>query len=69
VKAYLLFLKHILNLLNSFNAFFQVLKIRIQLLQLKSFQFLITICKHFLKPELLHKVMILNFRKNKIKNL
>jgi len=31
VKAYLLFLKHILNFCNFFNAFFQAVETRIQL--------------------------------------
>src|SRR5580765_5994082 len=56
VKAYLLFLKHTLNLFNSFNAFFQALETRVHLLQPKSLEFLITISKHFLKPELLKNV-------------
>ncbi|KAM0727925.1 Zinc finger protein 862 [Formica fusca] len=56
VKAYLLFLKHILNFFNSFNAFFQALETRIHLLQPKSVELLITVCKHFLKPELLKYV-------------
>lgn len=56
VKAYLLFLKYILYYFNSFNAFFQSLETRIQLLQPKSLQLLTTICKQFLKPELLRSL-------------
>jgi len=56
LKAYLYFLKHILHFLNSFNAFFQALETRIHLLQPKSFQLLIMICKHFLKPEFVHNI-------------
>ena len=67
VKAYLLFLKHILNFFNTFNAFFQALETRIHLLQPKSFQFLITICKHFIKPELLKNISI-NFEFLKIEH-
>ena len=54
VKAYLLFLKHILNYLNSFNAFFQAAETIIYFLQPKSVELLTIISKHFLKPELLN---------------
>jgi len=53
MKAYLLFLKHMLNFFNTFNAFFQAVETRINLLQPKSMNFLFQISKHFLKPELL----------------
>jgi len=69
VKAYLLFLKHILNFFNSFNTFFQALETRVHFLQPKSLQLLIIISKHFLKPEQKIYVIIFNFLKKKIKNL
>ena len=56
VKAYFLFLEHILDHFNSFNAFFQATETRIHLLQPKSVKFLTTICKYFLKPKLLKTV-------------
>jgi len=56
VKAYLLFLKHILHFFNSFNAFFQALETSIQKLQPKSLELLNIICKHFLNPELLRNI-------------
>ena len=52
-KAYLLFLKYVLNFFNSFNAFFQAHQTRIHLLYYKSVTFLKQICKNFLKTELL----------------
>src|SRR5436190_2147597 len=61
VKAYLLFLKHILNYFNSFNAFFQAVETRIHLLQPKSLEFLTIVCKHFLKSELLNNVCNIKF--------
>lgn len=39
IKAYFLFLKYILNLFNSFNAFFQAIETRIYVLQPKSVTF------------------------------
>lgn len=60
VKAYLLFLKYILNFFNSFNAFFQALETRIHLLQRKSFQLLNIICQHFLNSELVHNNNFVN---------
>lgn len=65
VKAYLLFLKHILNIFNIYNAYFQAKETRIQLLHLKSNQFLTQICENFLKPELLQNLSI-NFEFSKI---
>lgn len=56
VKAYFLFLEHILYTFNSFNAFFQAAETRVYLLQPKSVKFLTTICEYFLKPELLKNV-------------
>jgi len=56
VKAYLLFLKHILHFSILLMHFSQALETRIQLLQSKSLQFLTIICKHFIKPELLKNV-------------
>jgi len=61
MKAYLLFLKYILNFLNTFNAFFQAVETRIHLLQPKSMNFLFQISKHFLKPELLQHLLKINF--------
>ncbi|KAL6417143.1 hypothetical protein ACFW04_014655 [Cataglyphis niger] len=48
--------KHILNFLNSFNAFFQAVEARIHLLQPKSVAFLTTVCKYFLKSEHLNNL-------------
>ncbi|EZA62768.1 uncharacterized protein LOC105274686 [Ooceraea biroi] len=52
-KAYFLFLNYILNFFNTFNAYFQVEETRIHLLQQKSFNLLVDISQHFLKPEIL----------------
>nr|XP_012214424.1 PREDICTED: uncharacterized protein LOC105667289 [Linepithema humile] len=49
IKAYLFFLKHILNCFNSFNVFFQTLETKIHLLQSKSVEFLTIFSKYFLK--------------------
>ncbi|KAL6434456.1 hypothetical protein ACFW04_006098 [Cataglyphis niger] len=54
IKAYLLFLKHILHFLNLFNSFFQTEETRIHLLQPKSIELLTTVSKHFLKSEFLN---------------
>ncbi|KAL6421193.1 hypothetical protein ACFW04_013746 [Cataglyphis niger] len=56
IKAYFLFLQNILNFFNSFNTFFQAIETRIHLLQLKSVEFLITVCKYFLKSEHLNNL-------------
>lgn len=52
-KAYLLFLKYSLRLFTVFDAFFQTAETRIHLLQLKSMELLIRVCRNFLKPEVL----------------
>nr|XP_012219350.1 PREDICTED: zinc finger MYM-type protein 6 isoform X2 [Linepithema humile] len=54
VKAYLLFLKHILFCFNSFNIFFQTLETKIHLLQPKSVEFLTIVSKYFLKQKFLN---------------
>lgn len=56
IKAYLLFLKHVLYFFNRFNMFFQALETRVQLLQSESLKFLKKICNHFIKPELLENI-------------
>jgi len=61
LKAYLLFLKYTLNFFNSFNAYFQAVETKIHLLQPKSLSFLFTICKQFLKPELLKNICNIQF--------
>ncbi|KAL6417908.1 hypothetical protein ACFW04_014250 [Cataglyphis niger] len=61
VKAYLLLLKHILNFLNSFNAFFQAFSP-------KSLELLIQISEHFLKSELVKIVYNDNFTFSKKEN-
>lgn len=60
-KAYLLFLKYILNLFNTFNAFFQAVETRIHLLHSKSMNLLFQISQHFLKPDLLKDLFTINF--------
>jgi len=55
-KAYFLFLKYILNEFNAFNTFLQGLETRIHLLQPKSVNFLLQICKNFLKDEVLQSL-------------
>ncbi|KAL6419177.1 hypothetical protein ACFW04_014054 [Cataglyphis niger] len=58
IKAYFLFLKYVLNFLNQFNAFFQVIETRIHLLQPRFVNFLIKISQNFIKPDLLKHLLI-----------
>lgn len=56
LKAYLLFLKYTLNFFHIFNTIFQSTETKIHLLQSESLMLLNTVCKHFLKPELIEKI-------------
>jgi len=56
MKAYFLFLKHILNFFNIFNAYFQSTETRIHLLQFKSVNFLSQVCQNFVKKEYLQNI-------------
>ncbi|XP_029172984.1 uncharacterized protein LOC114941950 [Nylanderia fulva] len=51
IKAYFLFLKYILNFFNTFSTFFETIETRIHLLQSKSENFLLQICRNFLKEK------------------
>lgn len=52
VKAYLLFLKYVLNFFNSFNALFQSKKVLIHVLHLKTNKLLHQICRNYMKSEI-----------------
>ncbi|EZA62160.1 hypothetical protein X777_06109, partial [Ooceraea biroi] len=56
LKAYFLFLKYVLHFFNAFNAFFQSTETRVHLLQLKSSNFLLQMCRNFLKKDYLEDV-------------
>lgn len=47
IKAYFLFMKYVLNLFNTFNAFFQAHETRIHLLKPKSVNFVMNIAQNF----------------------
>lgn len=51
IKAYFLFLKYILNFFNTFSTFFQTIETRIHLLQPKSENLLLQICRNFIKEK------------------
>ncbi|XP_070529959.1 zinc finger protein 862-like [Cardiocondyla obscurior] len=56
-KEYFLFLKYILNVFNTFNAYFQAAETKIYLLQSKSVDFLVQVCTNFLKLDVLDKIL------------
>ncbi|XP_008180143.1 uncharacterized protein LOC103308486 [Acyrthosiphon pisum] len=55
-KAYLLFLKYVLNCFNSFNALFQSRSILLHKLSTASVQLLKEFCSHFLKVDILNQI-------------
>ncbi|XP_066585523.1 SCAN domain-containing protein 3-like [Prorops nasuta] len=58
-KAYLLFLEHVLNKVNSFNAFFQARETKIHRLYEASFKLLMFFVQKFMKPALIKKEIFL----------
>ncbi|EZA58879.1 General transcription factor II-I repeat domain-containing protein, partial [Ooceraea biroi] len=67
MKAYFLFVKHILYLFNEFSVFFQSTETRIHFLQIKSVNFLFQVCQNFIKKDYLKDIATnINFAQKKI---